>query len=349
MLGLLSKVYEGVVRLRLFLYRHRFFRKVILGCPVISVGNITVGGTGKTPVVEMFAKALATGGRRVAILSRGYKKKRHLLHAGNSDSGPLIVSDGKVIRLNSAEAGDEPYMLARNLDGVAVIVDKNRVRGGSYAIEKLGVDILLLDDGFQYLPLEKTHEILLVDSTNPFGYGRLLPRGLLREPVREIARANFIFLTKTEKVPETETLKQTIRQTDPEAEVLECVHDPQFLKNIYTEEILPLDTLKSRDVSALSAIAVPEGFEDTLARLGCRIKLSFRYADHHRFSIRELKDIIRKTREHGLDTIITTEKDAVRIPPVPLQGARILYLRVQIKLVKGAADFHDFVHNICYY
>ncbi len=344
----LSKLYGAAVSFRFFMYQHRFFRKAIMGCPVISVGNITVGGTGKTPVVEMLAKSLAKGGRKVAILSRGYKKKRRPFSKGILDQ-TLIVSDGKRIYTDSKEAGDEPYMLARNLDGVAVLVDKNRVRSGSLAIQKLGADILLLDDGYQYLPMQKTHEILLVDCTNPFGYGRLLPRGLLREPIHQITRANFIFLTKTEKVESTDPLKEDIRKETSHSEILECVHDPKYLMDTLTSEKVPLEFLKSKRISALSAIAVPEGFEDTLKRLGAQLDLSFRFRDHHRYHRRELKDIVAKTKAQGIQIIVTTEKDAVRIPSFPLDGVRLLYLRVEIKLVKGASDFNDFVHNICYY
>lgn len=345
----LSKIYGAAVGYRFFMYQHRLFRKVIMGCPVISVGNITVGGTGKTPVVEMLARALAKGGRKVAILSRGYKKKQRLFSTRHLLDQTMVVSDGKMIYKDSKEAGDEPYMLAKNLDGVAVLVDKNRVRAGSYAIQKLGADILLLDDGYQYLPIQKTHEILLVDCTNPFGYGRLLPRGLLREPIRQIARANFIFLTKAEKVESTEPLRQDIRRVTTTPEILECVHDPKILVDVVTSEKISLDFLKSKKICALSAIAVPEGFEDTLKRLGADVDLSFRFRDHHRYHRRELKEVFAKTKARGIDTIITTEKDAVRIPSFHLDGMRLLYLRVEIKLVKGASDFNDFVHNICYY
>ena len=330
------------------MFRYRLFRKVILGCPVISVGNITVGGTGKTPVVETLARSLAKGGRKVAILSRGYKRKTKML-SKEIFTGTRVVSNGKIIYLDSNDAGDEPYMLARNLDGVAVLVDKNRVRSGTYAIEKLGADVLLLDDGFQYLPIQKTHEILLVDCTNPFGYQHLLPRGLLREPLSQIARANYVFLTKSEKVESTQPIRDQIKAVSPNAEILECVHDPKYLVDLRTEGRVSLEFLKSKSICALSAIAVPEGFEDTLIRLGAQIDLSFRFRDHHRFTRKELKDVVAKAKSKGIQTVVTTEKDAVRIPSMNVEGIQVLYLRVEIKLVKGASDFIDFVHNICYY
>src|SRR5262249_28667003 len=198
----LSFVYDWLVQLRLYLYRKRVFRERTLGCLVISIGNLTVGGTGKTPVVEKFARALQSGGRRVAILSRGYKsidrrKRRSLWErflGHGAENPPRVVSDGKRVLLDSGTSGDEPYMLASNLRGVAVVVDKDRVKGGLHALKELGVDTLLLDDGLQYLHLKHRLDIVLVDRQAPFGNEHLLPRGTLREPPRNLRRASYIFI-----------------------------------------------------------------------------------------------------------------------------------------------------------
>src|SRR5581483_5862936 len=196
----LSHVYAAIVQMRLWLFRKRIFRERQLGCLVISIGNLTVGGTGKTPVVEKFARALQAGGRRVAILSRGYKSKklpllkRLVYNLTNREPyKPRIVSDGQAILLDSRMAGDEPYMLAVNLKNVIVLVDKNRVASGLYAIEKMGCDTLLLDDGMQFLHLKHRLEIVLVDRQAPFGNEFLLPRGTLREPPKNLRRASYIF------------------------------------------------------------------------------------------------------------------------------------------------------------
>ena len=194
-LGLLSFLYLAIVQLRLFLYRKRILKERQIGCLVISIGNLTVGGTGKTPVVEKFARALQTGGRRVAILSRGYKSvdRRQQkswwqrLLSQSLAIPPRVVSDGKSVLLDSATSGDEPYMLATNLSGVAVVVDKDRVKAGLHALRKLDVDTLLLDDGLQYLHLKHRLDIVLVDRQAPFGNEHLLPRGTLREPPRQPA------------------------------------------------------------------------------------------------------------------------------------------------------------------
>src|SRR2546421_2488400 len=200
----LSFIYDRVVQLRLYLYRKRIFRERALGCLVISIGNLTVGGTGKTPIVEKFARALQKGGRRVAILSRGYKSvpgrhRRGLFDRlrGVDSEPPRVVSDGKSLLLDSLTAGDEPYMLAHNLKSVAVLVDKDRVKSGLFAIEKMNADTLLLDDGLQYLHLKHRLDIVLIDRQAPFGNEFLLPRGTLREPPRNLRRASYIFITKS--------------------------------------------------------------------------------------------------------------------------------------------------------
>ena len=181
----LSVLFAAAVGVRYFLYRVGVLRRFPLGVQVISIGNVTAGGTGKTPVTEIFARTLAAEGRKVAILSRGYRRKeapwwRRMFT--QVVEPPLVVSDGRHVLLDSATGGDEPYMLASNLPGVAVVVDRNRVKAGRYAIKRLGCDTLILDDGFQYQKLKHSVEVVLVDSTNPFGNGNMLPRGILREP-----------------------------------------------------------------------------------------------------------------------------------------------------------------------
>src|SRR5476651_794198 len=232
----LSWLFSGAAQARLWLYRKRILHDQPLGCLVVVVGNLTVGGTGKTPVVEKFARALRDRGRKVAILSRGYKskappfwKKAWYGITHTEEPPPRVVSDGENVLLDSEQAGDEPYMLARNLPGVVVLVDKNRVKAGAYAIKKFGCDTLVLDDGFQYLPLKGRLNLLLVDKTNPFGNGQLLPRGILREPVKHLKRANYIFLTKSDGTPDAE-LDELIRRHNPGADVIECAHRPGYLQ-----------------------------------------------------------------------------------------------------------------------
>src|SRR5258706_5929047 len=202
-----SKIFTVIVKLRLWLYNVRLLRDKTLGVQVIAIGNLTVGGTGKTPVVEKFARELRDAGRNVAILSRGYRSQPVPLHTKllnkillrDDQTPPRVVSDGKSLLLDSNMAGDEPYMLASNLKDVVVLVDKDRVKSGRYAIETFGCDTLLLDDGFQYWHLRgRRHDVVLVDRQQPFGNEFLLPRGTLREPPSHLARANTIFITKSD-------------------------------------------------------------------------------------------------------------------------------------------------------
>lgn len=354
-LKLLSNLYLGCVQFRHFLYAKGIFRHHTLGCQVISVGNLTVGGTGKTPVVEVFARELAKKQRKVAILSRGYKKRAPSVGQQLADKvlfqerrrPPRVVSDGRKLLLNSDMSGDEPYMLASNLPDVAILVDKDRVKSGRYAVSRLGCDTLILDDGFQYRGLHHRVEIVLVDRTNPFGNGNVLPRGILREPIRNLKRANFVFITKSDGVS-TGPIKEQVRCLNPTAEIIECRHCARHLCNAFSRDILPLEALKDMQVLVMSGIASPSGFEDELEARGGRLLERFRFADHHRYSQQELIDIINRARQNGADAIITTEKDAVRFPQLQRCDVPIYFLRVDIEILSGEEDFHECISRICF-
>jgi tetraacyldisaccharide 4'-kinase len=352
LLHALSFVYAGIVQLRLYLYRQRLIRERQLGCMVISIGNLTVGGTGKTPVVEKFARALQAGGRRVAILSRGYKSKqlpffrRIAARFQRGEYTPRIVSDGHRILLDSRRAGDEPYMLAVNLKDVIVLVDKDRVRSGLYAVEKLGCDTLLLDDGLQYLRLRHRLDVVLIDRQAPFGNEYMLPRGTLREPPRNLRRASYIFITKSTRKGNKE-LVERIRRYNRTAEIIECSHRPVHLRHVYTDEELPLDWLKDRYVGAFSAIAAPESFEDALKKLGANVELTRRFADHHRFTVKELQNFADRCVRRDVDAIITTEKDSVRFPRLDHMEIPVYFLRVEIEILTGHESWQQCVDRIC--
>ncbi len=355
LLSFLSRIFGAVVQMRLWLYSTGLFRPHTLGCQVISIGNLTVGGTGKTPIVEVFARNLQKSGRKVAILSRGYKKDElplrerlwNRLTFREITTPPRVVSDGERLLLDSAMSGDEPYMLASNLPNVVVVVDKDRVKAGQWAINKFGCDTLILDDGFQYLSLKHRLDIVLVDRTNPFGNRNVLPRGILREPVRNIKRAGFIFITKSNGDGAVE-LKKQLRALNPDAEISECRHSPKYLQNVYTGEQKPLSFLEGKNVSAVSGIAMPKGFEDELVRLGAKVLYHKRYADHHRYSQQEIIDLINKSIQRQADIIVTTEKDAVRFPMVERRDIPIYFLRVEIEMLSGAEEFNGWINRICF-
>jgi tetraacyldisaccharide 4'-kinase len=354
-LFLLSKVFTLLVKTRRFLYNVRILRDSTLGVQVIAIGNLTVGGTGKTPVVEKFARELRDEGRNVAILSRGYRSKPRPLHERllnkvllrEDTTPPRVVSDGRSLLLDSETAGDEPYMLASNLKDVVVLVDKDRVKAGRYAIEKFGCDTLLLDDGFQYWKLRgRRQDIVLVDCQQPFGNELLLPRGTLREPPSHLARASTIFITKSDG--KTTELRQRIAELNSTAGIIECVHHPLYLEDVFTGQRHNLDMIKGRKVASLSGIAQPESFEHNLISNGSELVYSKRFADHHRFTQQEVLNAINRSKKRQAEMIITTQKDAVRFPKIDRRDLPIFFMRVEIKIVAGADDFQDCVRKICF-
>ena len=349
----LSFIYDRLVQLRLYLYRKRILRERALGCLVISVGNLTVGGTGKTPIVEKFARALQVGGRRVAILSRGYKsvpRKRNWpdrLRRKDADP-PRVVSDGKSLLLDSLTAGDEPYMLAHNLKDVIVLVDKDRVKSGRFAIDRWGVDTLLLDDGLQYLHLKHRLDMVLVDRQAPFGNEFLLPRGTLREAPRNLRRASYIFITKNTGEP-NDVLIQRIRRYNRTAEIIECAHKPLYLQNVFSDEQLPLERLRDAFIGSICGIAAPESFEGALKKLGAHVDLAKRYIDHHYYTEAELTNFMHRCIRRDLAMIVTTEKDAVRMPRLTEAQVEvsIYFLRVEIEILSGRESWEHCVARIC--
>jgi tetraacyldisaccharide 4'-kinase len=351
----LSRLFALGVKTRRFLYDVRILRDSTLGVQVIAVGNLTVGGTGKTPVVEKFARELKDQGRNVAILSRGYRSKppplmRRMVKSASlreDNLPPRIVSDGNSLLLDSETAGDEPYMLASNLRDVVVLVDKDRVKSGLYAIERFGCDTLLLDDGFQYWKLAgRRHDIVLIDCQQPFGNEHLLPRGTLREPPSHLARAKTIFITKSNG--DTSALRAQIARLNPEAGIIECVHNPLYFEDVFTGERFGLDLLRGRKVASLSGIAQPESFERSLIQLGGQLVYNKRFADHHRFTQQEVLNVINRCKKRQACMVLTTQKDAVRFPKLDRRDLPIRFMRVEIKIVRGAKDFQECVRQICF-
>ena len=352
-LGGFSQLYERAVQIRLGLYRRRILRPQELGCPVVSVGNLTVGGTGKTPVAEMLARELQRRGRRVAILSRGYKsvprpfmqRLRNKLFKHLDLFPPRIVSDGREVLLDSRRAGDEPHMLAKNLPGVCVLVDKDRVKSGLHALRHFDSDILLLDDGLQYQRLRHGIDVVLIDRQSPFGNERLLPRGTLREPPANLSRASYIIVTKSGPEPD-EALLARLRTLNRTAAIIECSHAPRHWEDLKTGVKFPLGHLRGRHVGALSGIARPESFEEGVRQLGAVVEVSKAFADHHRFTKKEILRFLEWCDRRSLDALVTTEKDAVRFPDIDQPQVPMLFLRVEIEILRGGSHWEELLSRL---
>ncbi|MCP5536953.1 MAG: tetraacyldisaccharide 4'-kinase [Akkermansiaceae bacterium] len=352
----LSGLYRFGVAKRLGRYRNGKKTQHYLGIQVVSIGNLTVGGTGKTPVVELFARTLRDRGRKPAILSRGYKSKkmskpqtwsrREGGGAIPADEMPKVVSDGGEPLIAVSYAGDEPWMLAKNLPGVSVVVDKNRVKGGSFAVGELEADTLILDDGLQYLDLAHSTDVILVDQSAPFGTGQMLPRGTLREPAKNLIRADYIFITKCDG-SSNEELIQKMRRYNKYAEIIECTHGPKHLENLYTGERMPLDFLADKYVAAISGIAVPRSFEKILEKLGAQVEFHRVFSDHHPFNQKEIDRFMRRCVERDIELIITTEKDAVRFLKPTELDVPVYFLRIEVDILKGREVWNTLVERIC--
>ena len=352
----LSGIYRLAVKWRLWWFETRLGEVYALGCLVVSVGNLTVGGTGKTPVVELFARELTRRGRKVAVLSRGYKSQpppfpQQLLDRFrplDQRHPPRVVSDGRSLLLDSDMAGDEPFMLASNLKDVLVLVDKDRVKSGLHAIRKFGCDTLLLDDGLQFLRLKERLDIVLIDSESPFANRHLLPRGLLREPPEQLCRANIIFITKCDG-RDLSNLKDELRRYNNHADFVECAHKPLHLEEIFTHQVVPLSFLKDLRIGMISGIAKPESFEEGLRKLGAELIYSRRFADHHRFSEGEIAKMFERSKARGARAVITTEKDSVRFPRLGKRPLPVYFLRVEIEILRGHDAFERCLERMCRY
>ena len=324
-LRLVSAAYEQVVRLRNRGYDAGWLEVQRLERPVISVGNLTLGGTGKTPTVIALGKMLQAAGYSVSVLLRGYK--------GGHRGGPLPVSDGHSIRSDSGLAGDEALVIARNLPRARVTVGKDRAGAGRWIESRSAVDLHLLDDGFQHRRLHRCLDLVLVDVTNPFGGGRTVPSGQLREPPAALRRADAVILTRTRAGEDYDPLIRELRRFKPE---LPCFLSTQTVEPVGrgTGGEKRVETpLAGCRALAFAGLANPRQFFDSLRRQGVEVVRTLPFSDHHRYSARELSAIGERCRELRVDTAITTEKDAENLPPASLRppALRVLIARVSFE------------------
>lgn len=308
----LSLVYGSVIYCRNKLYDKGYLKEKELDCKVISVGNITVGGSGKTPMTLFLAKYLKDKGMKPVILSRGYK--------GNNN-GVGIVTDGNKIFMSPEESGDEPYLMATKIKDVPIIVSVDRYKGGALAVEVFKPDVVILDDGFQHRRLKRDLNIVLVDSVRNFGNEYLIPRGILREPVKSIVRADLM-MVKGDQESKSGGFNKSIVKFSYQPEGL-------FAGNSGVEETV--DFLNGKNVVTVSAIAEPRSFVSTVERLGGVIKDNLVYVDHFDYEEGDLEEI-NKTAQDSDSVIVTTEKDYVKLNGLSGSLKNVWVLKVGVNI-----------------
>jgi tetraacyldisaccharide 4'-kinase len=334
----LSILYGAVTRTRLSLYRRGTFHTTKLDRPVISVGNITTGGTGKTPLVEWVSKTLAAKGKKVCILTRGYGRKDPHLQ--------VIVSDGYGVLASPSEAGDEPYLLATNLTGFAAVISSaDRIAAGREAIKDFGSDCFVLDDGFQHLRLARDLNIVTIDATNPWGGGTLLPYGRLREKPEGLSRADCVVITRCDQVKNLDALRNEIARF--------AGNRPIFYSHMRTSRVSSLKNgpgslASPARIAAFCAVGNPSSFFEHVRRFGFDVALSTSFPDHHVYSQDEIESLVRSAEKAGANALITTAKDAVKLRsmsfPIPCY---VLEIEISIdnseeltRLIVDAAQEH---------
>ena len=344
-LWILSRLYRVIIFIRRKVYDLGLKKGKDLPAVVISVGNITVGGTGKTPVVKKIAEELKEEGYLPTILSRGYK--------GEFEGGEAVVSNGEEVFLSPEESGDEPHMLAKRLKGVPVLVGAKRSKTGSYACRFFEPDCIILDDGFQHWQMDRDFEVVVIDASNPFDNGYLLPRGKLRELPKALKRGDLFVLTKADQASfsKLEKLKKKLSKINPKAEISETKHAPSYLRPIGDGEVKEIE-LKEERVVAVSGIGKPKNFEWTLKDLGAKIVERVRYEDHHHYTKEDMQEIFTLASEKNADKIITTEKDGVSMEreeileiinreKIPLE-----VLGIEIEVMDSEAGFGEFFSKL---
>jgi len=335
----LSVVYAAVFKVWLLLYLWDVLKRHKLPVKVISVGNLTVGGTGKTPMVHLVAKTLRDAGRRVVVLSHGYRSKGRR---------GVVVSDGRrIVEDDPEKVGDEALLLARSLEGIPVIVGKDRVRNGLLACRMFDPDVIVIDDGFQYMKLVRDLDIVLVDATAPFSNGRLIPAGLLREPVEDLWRADVVIITKTNLVGRDEVvrIREKIKEAAPKVKVWEAAFSVDGLERVYSSSEGEQASVRGKRFFAFSGIGNPESFYRMVEGLGGVVVGKRAFPDHHSYTVEELEALLKEASECRAE-LITTEKDAVSLPKgVEPDGVGVWVLKV-FHVVNPAAEFVRAVEDV---
>jgi tetraacyldisaccharide 4'-kinase len=321
--------FRAAAALRGALYGWGVLRSERVAAPVVSVGNLAVGGAGKTPAVIAIGRRLARQGRQVAVLSRGYGARR---------GDARVVADGTRLLLDAAEGGDEPVLVARRLPGARVLCGPRRAEIARQALA-LGADALILDDGFQHRALARDLDVVVVDAQNPLGNGHCLPRGPAREPLAALRRAGLVWLSRVDQTDGgargLDRLRELARKFTGRAPV-ESRHAPLEVLDGEMTRGFGLGSLSGRRVLLLSGLARPDGFRASARSLGAVVALERHFPDHHRFSDAEVEEAFAAAAAGGCDAVLTTEKDAVRLSPGQARRDRLRVLRIEAEIVAGA-------------
>nr|WP_163299393.1 tetraacyldisaccharide 4'-kinase [Dissulfurirhabdus thermomarina] len=303
----LSPLYETLMRVRARAYERGILDVLQLPCPVISVGNLSLGGSGKTPHVVAVGRWLRGRGIRPAVVSRGYGGRR-------ARGGPRVVSDGDFLHATAAEAGDEPVLIAESLPGVPVVVHPDRYAAGRTAVARFHPDLVLLDDGFQHQRLGRDVDLVLLPAAAPFGTGRVFPGGDLREPPDALRRASAVLLTGAEWLTdaECERSRRQVQAVAPGCPVFLSAVRPTGLSDLAGNP-LPMEYLEGTPVAAFCAVGRPEGFWDLLRDIGADLRRQAAFRDHHAYRERDLEGLEAAARGAGAKALVTTAKDAVKV------------------------------------
>ncbi|HEX6045541.1 MAG TPA: tetraacyldisaccharide 4'-kinase [Pyrinomonadaceae bacterium] len=319
----LSVLYGAVTRTRLSLYRRGTFHSTKLKRPVISVGNITTGGTGKTPLVEWIARTVAAEGKKVCILTRGYGR--------DNPDRQVVVSDGTTVMASPSEAGDEPFLLATNLVGVAAVISNaDRIEAANGAIKHLGTDCFVLDDGFQHLRVERDLNIVTIDATNPWGGGHLLPYGRLREPLTGLSRADCVVITRTDQANDLDEIR---------SEILRYAGNvPVFLSRMRIRNAA--EGIPS-PVAAFCGVGNPRSF---FRQIPHEIVLEKTFPDHHRYSQSEIDSLVEAAKQAGAKSLVTTAKDSVKLKSISVGDLPLHVLEIEPQ-IDNAAELARLIVN----
>ncbi|KPK99712.1 MAG: hypothetical protein AMJ91_06710 [candidate division Zixibacteria bacterium SM23_73_3] len=330
LLSSFSWLYRLICTLRLLFYRYGIFGQKKLKAKVISVGNITLGGTGKTPLVIYLAEKLKQKNKKVAILTRGYKRKK---------KGMVELTQKTKRKINWEEVGDEPYLMSGRLFDVPIMVNKHKSISGEYAIEKYDTGFLILDDGFQHLKLLRNLNIVVIDSLNPFGNGKLLPAGTLREPLSSLRRADVFVLTKTDQVSNVDESIHILKKYNPQAPTVRSVYQIRSIERLSDGSLVNPKDVENKKALAFSGIGNPLSFENSLKQLQVQILKHRIFLDHFPYRKKDVWSLIQEATNLNANFIITTEKDSVRIPLMNQQDIPFYVLKIDLKITRGEEIF----------